>query len=434
MTRLADMTRKNTFDHARIIEGEKRRAVLKAHCSKKYEGCMEEGTIKLSSGAITCDQEFADKAFRNKGWHVGKYRTDDVCPHCVAWEKAERERKRREEEEAAQAAAEPQAAEVVMTEPTPAKIKPALPTPLTREQLPPWYYEPLTLSKEQQELIAEYIQPHMVQRPNGLWAYKPGEMNDKKATAELLSLIPHLNVNSTKAVRLKYWGQSSVHQASRGGKWSAYKDEPQAPIASAPAPEPAPEAPKPDLFETIQQAAAAVESETMADDNKLPPLGFSPRAKGDRLGREVVRNEVSRLGAPYEAPVTPILSNKELAPHVLPNSPLAQALIRIEKIEGVVAQFAAHIAAQSGDDLDRKLSERITAFQTELHRAVETFVHAELDEMDKRIDAVAEPPESISLLRNSVVNIEKRLAAIETRMDQFDTLRKLLATLTGQAA
>lgn len=38
----------------------------------------------------TCPQSLADKVFRGKGWHLGRNRKSDVCPHCVERERAGR--------------------------------------------------------------------------------------------------------------------------------------------------------------------------------------------------------------------------------------------------------------------------------------------------------------------------------------------------------
>lgn len=93
----ANKQHRNDYLHvlnARSLDGQifNRGLVIRCSCC----GITDARPVPRQSN--TCDQSFADRIFRNKGWEVGRSRKEDVCPECVKQRQEARQSMRKAKE------------------------------------------------------------------------------------------------------------------------------------------------------------------------------------------------------------------------------------------------------------------------------------------------------------------------------------------------
>lgn len=87
------ISKHNDFEHLTdwMLNGARVPYALRIWCSE----CGTNEVARIPQGlSYTCPQVVADRMFRNKGWVLGRRRKQDICPHCAARDRADRNAKR----------------------------------------------------------------------------------------------------------------------------------------------------------------------------------------------------------------------------------------------------------------------------------------------------------------------------------------------------
>ena len=165
----------NNFEHIIDRMTGHARFAIKATCHK----CKATGTVLLKTH--TCDQNFANRLFRAKGWDVGDNRGRDECPDCVAAGKKAKEEKRAAE----------RAEQMKNVTPLPDLSK------NEDNKLP-------RASDEEVQFVYEYIKSHSVATEDGR-QYERG-WNDERIAFELLPVIKNISGAKVKNIRRLRFG------------------------------------------------------------------------------------------------------------------------------------------------------------------------------------------------------------------------------------
>jgi len=165
----------NNFEHVYDRSSGSSRFALKATCYK----CKATGTVVIK--AHTCEQNFANRLFRAKGWDVGDNRGKDECPDCVAAEKKAKEDKRASE----------RAEQMKNVTPLPDLSKSGS-------------IKPVRVSEEEVQFVFEYIKSHSVMTDIGR-QYERG-WNDDRIARELSSVIDNISGEKVKNIRRLRFG------------------------------------------------------------------------------------------------------------------------------------------------------------------------------------------------------------------------------------
>lgn len=253
----------NDFVHRRIEHGGGKRWALQAVCSS----CEKTDDLPLGGGKGTLNQVYADRGFKKKGWELGKDRSSDRCPECVAADIANR---RAAKEQADAILQEPPAAPRSPDwQPTPAEladyVRDSNPSiggdKATRREGMTWYPR---LTRGGERLARDIIGARLMKGDSG-YRYAPG-WSDKRVAEAVHNVAPELEFSTEMArmVRTQFWGL-------------AHRKSPSAPKADpAPAAEPSPP-PAPDdrvdrleadllhLFEEVEKAKQAIIDEVRHD-------------------------------------------------------------------------------------------------------------------------------------------------------------------------
>lgn len=106
----------NDFEHLTdwVIHGVRRPYVLRIWCHQ----CGANDVAALTGGVHTVQQNLAEKIFARKGWHIGRRRKLDMCPHCVQRDREERNARRT----AANAKTDPTIADIWPAKPVAANV------------------------------------------------------------------------------------------------------------------------------------------------------------------------------------------------------------------------------------------------------------------------------------------------------------------------